>query len=310
MAWPALDASTGQPVGADRRVLVDGELAERRRRGVEGVRAVAVGRPDRLPARVRHRLRLPHPGPQQPGRRGRRAHRGSGRQRRAAEPGERLHPDADPVDAGVRHGLLRRPQPDHHPGRRPGRPRSPRSRRSSTPSSNVSAPGSGGSTASERTGGEHAGHGSRHDRVSLAAETRGGVPAAGRCPTAVAGAPSGRPSEQQHLVLGLRRPVRARDGRVRHRPDRLEPRAQPVRGAQHGVADRVRRPAQLPGDALRPGVPPEPGHVRRLRRVHRSADVRLLARPRPARQPGSCSARRSSAPCSSCRWRAATSSPR
>ena len=49
---------------------------------------------------------------------------------------------------------------------------------------------------------------------------------------------------------------------------------------------RVRRPAQLPRHARRPGVPVEPADVRRLRRLHRAADVRLLAGPGAARQPG------------------------
>ena len=105
--------------------------------------------------------------------------------------------------------------------------------------------------AGERPGGEHAGHAllSRPGEPALTAG-RGGVPRplVGRA-AAVAGR---RLAGHQNnnlwfwvfvgpFVLGMAVFVIA--------PDRLEPGAQPVRGAQHGLADRVRRLAQLPGDA-------------------------------------------------------------
>ena len=68
MAWPALDASTGEPVGANQHEFVDGRAArsvdvEASKAFVQWLWVDQTG----LPTRVRHRLRVPHPGPQQPG---------------------------------------------------------------------------------------------------------------------------------------------------------------------------------------------------------------------------------------------------
>ena len=131
----------------------------------------------------------------------------------------------------------------------------------------------------------------------------------GRHPHVVA--PPRRAAEQQHLVLGLRRPVRRSASSCSSSSPIVWSVVLSLYEARNTVS-----PTEFVGlrnyrDMLaRPGVPLEPRHVRRLRRVHRSAHVRLRARARPARQPGRASPRRSSARCSSCRSRAATSSRR
>ena len=112
------------------------------------------------------------------------------------------------------------------------------------------------------------------------------------------------------MVLGLRRPVLPRAARLRLRADPLEHLAQLLRRPQHRHPDRVRGARQLRRHAVRPGVPLQPAHLRRLRRVHRADDVRSV--PRGWRcwstAPGGSS--RSSGRCSSCRPRAPTWSPR
>ena len=156
-----------------------------------------------------------------------------------------LHPDADAVDAGVREAYSDARAGSSPKGPTP-RPRSPPSKRSSRPSWSACRPVPRRPALA-----------SRDDRLSSAAwrrspDRRAGPDGAGpsgpmpAVAAALAVAPPRRPPEQQPLVLGLRRPVRGRARRLRRRPDRVERRAQPVRGAQHGVTDRVRRPAQLP----------------------------------------------------------------
>ena len=120
MPWPALSSTRRRSVAAGRRVLLHGERAHEVPRRGQGVREVAVGRQHRRPAGVRPRLRLPHPGPQQPRRAGRAAEVRRRGQRPRGLSAVRLHPDTGAVDPGVGPGVLRRPHPHDHGGRRSG----------------------------------------------------------------------------------------------------------------------------------------------------------------------------------------------
>ena len=110
------------------------------------------------------------------------------------------------------------------------------------------------------------------------------------------------------MVLGLRRPVRARAARLRLPADRVEPAAQLLRRPQHRHADDVRGAGQLRRHALAtPAFRSSLRHLRGVRRVHR-------ARPRSRCRSGwrcwstaPASRGPSSGRCSSCRPRAPTS---
>ena len=78
-------------VAAGRRILLDRERTHEVPRRGQGVREVAVGRQHRRPVGVRPRLRLPHPGPQQPRRAGRAAEVRRRRQRPRGLSAVRLH---------------------------------------------------------------------------------------------------------------------------------------------------------------------------------------------------------------------------
>ena len=246
MPWPALDAP-GQPsvpVGAY------GSCVSAKTRNVDaakGVREVAVGRPDRRSSwtsRSRYGFHIP-------ARKSVAAKADKLKKparRRRGQAGQRERPRADPLLWTPKCATAFSDGADpHRQGRRrpQGRDRHDEDRRS-TPSSSAS-------TADA----------CRRDAAGLRAD-----------PTAT----PARHAGPQPLVLGLRRPVLARAAGLRLRPDPLEHCAQLLRRPQHRHPDRVRRAGQLRRHAVRPGVPLEPAHVRRVRRVHRADDVRPVAR--------------------------------
>ncbi len=90
----------------------------------------------------------------------------------------------------------------------------------------------------------------------------------------------------QPVVPDLRRPVRARAGRVRLHPDPLVGLAELLRRPQHRHADQFRWSGQLPGHARDSAFRSSLLHVHGVRAVHRADHVRRVARPGLAGEPG------------------------